>query len=130
MHSKFWENMAPAGKGGGGMPKGALGDLISAEFGSFERFRKEFSQAATSVEGSGWAALSFDPHDQRLVIAQIEKHTVNTYPFKMILVLDVWEHAYYLDYRNDRAKFIENFWSIVNWEPVEKRRQKALQMVK
>ena len=130
MHSKFWENMAPAGTGGGGAPKGALADVITGEFGSFERFRKEFTQAANSVEGSGWAAFCFDPHTERPLIAQIEKHTVNTYPFKILMVLDVWEHAYYLDYRNDRAKFVENFWNVVNWDPVEKRRQRALKMVR
>jgi Fe-Mn family superoxide dismutase len=130
MHSKFWENMAPAGRGGGGVPGGALAEVIAGEFGSFERFKKEFTQAAVSVEGSGWAALTFDPHTLRPLLAQIEKHTVNTHPFQILLVLDVWEHAYYLDYRNDRAKFVENFWNVVNWEPVEKRRRKALQMAK
>jgi len=121
LHSLFWPNLAPAGKGGG-KPGGALGDAIEEEFGSFERFKKEFSQAAVSVEGSGWAALSFCRQTNRPIIMQIEKHNTNVYPmFKILMVLDVWEHAYYLDYKNERAKFVDAFWSIVNWDKVNKR---------
>lgn len=122
MHSLFWENMAPAGKGGGGAPKGPFADAIAAEFGSFERFRKEFAQTASSVEGSGWAALTFCKKTRRPIIMQVEKHNTNVYPsYRILMVLDVFEHAYYIDYRNDRAKFIENFWTIVNWEKVGER---------
>jgi len=121
LHSLFWPNLAPAGKGGG-KPGGALGDAVEEEFGSFERFKKEFSQAAVSVEGSGWAALSFCRQTTRPIIMQIEKHNTNVYPmFKILMVLDVWEHAYYLDYKNERAKFVDAFWSIVNWDKVNKR---------
>ena len=99
-----------------------LSDAINGEFGSFERFKKEFTQAAASVEGSGWAALSFCRLTQRPLIMQIEKHNVNVYPmFRIVLVLDVFEHAYYLDYKNDRAKFIDAFWHIVNWREADKR---------
>jgi len=121
MHNLFWENMAPAGKGGGGAPSGKIAELITAEFGSFERFKKEFSQAANSVEGSGWAALTLCRGTMRLLVMQVEKHGVNTYPYRIILVLDVWEHAYYVDYRQDRAKYVENFWNIVNWDAVNMR---------
>lgn len=122
LHNLFWGNLAPAGKGGGGMPKGDLAEAINAEFGSFERFKKEFSQAATSAEGSGWAALTFCRGTKRLLIMQIEKHNTNVFPgFGLIMVLDVWEHAYYLDYKNDRAKFVESFWNIVNWDEAGKR---------
>ena len=121
LHSLFWENMAPAGKGGGA-PKGKLADAINAEFGSFDRFKKEFTKAAASVEGSGWAALAFDTQTKRPLIMQVEKHSVNTYPqSRILLVVDVFEHAYYLDYKNDRAKFIEAFWNIVDWDAVGKR---------
>jgi len=121
LHSIFWGNLAPAGKGGG-KPSGSLGDAIEKEFGSFERFRKEFTQAATSVEGSGWAALAFCRRTKRPIIMQIEKHNTNVYPmFRILMVLDVFEHAYYLDYKNDRAKFVEAFWNIVNWDAVNKR---------
>jgi len=121
LHSLFWPNLAPAGKGGG-TPGGVLGDAINREFGSFERFKKEFTLAATSVEGSGWAALSFCKLTKRPIIMQIEKHNVNIYPtFAILLDLDVWEHAYYLDYKNLRPKFVEAFWNIVNWDEVNKR---------
>ena len=121
LHSIFWGNLAPAGKGGG-KPSGSLGDAIEKEFGSFERFRKEFTQAATSVEGSGWAALAFCRRTKRPIIMQIEKHNTNVYPnFRILMALDVFEHAYYLDYKNDRGKFVEAFWNIVNWDAVNKR---------
>ncbi|MBP1743557.1 MAG: sod [Firmicutes bacterium] len=122
LHSLFWENLAPAGNGGGGKPDGGIAAAIDEEFGSFERFKKIFSQTANSVEGSGWAALAFCFETQRPIIMQIEKHNTNVYPECMILlVLDVWEHAYYLDYKNDRTKFVEAFWNIVNWSEVNKR---------
>jgi len=120
LHSIFWENLAPAGKGGG-KPGGAIGDMIGKEFGSFERFKAEFTKAAASVEGSGWAALAVQQCVSRPLIVQIEKHNVNVYPScQVLLVLDVWEHAYYLDYKNDRAKFVEAFWNLVNWDYVNK----------
>ena len=122
LHSLFWENLAPAGKGGGREPGGKLAKAIESEFGSFARFRKEFTQAASSVEGSGWAVLTYCMTTGRLMIMQLEKHNVNVIPgYRILMALDVWEHAYYLDYRNDRARFIEAFWSIVNWEEVNRR---------
>ncbi|MGZ4942537.1 MAG: superoxide dismutase [Halobacteriota archaeon] len=122
LHKLFWPTMAPAGKGGGGMPKGKLADAINAEFGSFDRFKMEFSKAAVSAEGSGWAALTLDKLTGRLLIMQIEKHNINVYPtFRIVMVLDVWEHAYYLDYKNERPKFVDAFWNIVNWDEVNKR---------
>lgn len=121
LHSIFWENMAPAGKGGGGQPNGAIADVINKEFGSFERFKKEFSKAAATVEGSGWAALAMQPCIERPLIVQIEKHNVNLYPsFNILMAIDVWEHAYYVDYRNERPKFVDAFWNIVNWDKVNK----------
>jgi len=120
LHTTFWENMAPAGKGGG-KPGGAVADMIDMGFGSFERFKKEFTMAATSTEGSGWAALAIHPCIGRPLIMQIEKHNVNVYPtFNILMVLDVWEHAYYLDYKNERPKFVEAFWNLVNWDQVNK----------
>jgi Fe-Mn family superoxide dismutase len=121
-HNRFWENLAPPGKKGGGVPKGELAKAIEGEFGKFERFKKEFTQVATSVEGSGWAVMTFCTKTNRPVIMQVEKHNVNIMPgFEILMVLDVWEHAYYLDYKNDRAKFVESFWNIVNWDMVGKR---------
>jgi Fe-Mn family superoxide dismutase len=126
LHSIFWENLAPPSKGGG-KPGGTLADALGKEFGSYERFKKEFTQAASSVEGSGWASLTLDKHTGRPIIMQIEKHNTNVYPgFKILMVLDVFEHAYYIDYKNDRGKFIEAFWNIVNWNTVDKRLEKAM----
>ena len=121
LHSLFWNNLAQTNKGGG-KAGGALGDAIVDEFGSFEKFKKEFTQSAISVEGSGWAALTFHKQTNRLIVMQIEKHNTNIYPmFGILMVLDVWEHAYYLDYKNERAKFVDAFWNIVNWDEVSKR---------
>jgi Fe-Mn family superoxide dismutase len=128
LHSLFWASLTSAGKGGGGKPSGKLGEALEKEFGSFERFKKEFSQAATSVEGSGWAALSWCRQTNRPILMQIEKHNTNVYPmFRLLMVLDVFEHAYYLDYKNDRAKFVESFWNIVNWGAVNKRLEEILE---
>lgn len=125
LHSKFWGNLAPPSKGGG-KASGALAEALEKEFGSFERFKKEFTQAATSVEGSGWAALTLCKQTGRPLIMQIEKHNTNVYPgYKILMVLDVFEHAYYLDYKNDRAKFVDAFWNIVNWTEIAKRLQAA-----
>lgn len=128
LHSLFWENLAPSGKGGGGQPSGTIAQVIEKEFGTFEQFKKLFSQTATSTEGSGWAALTFCKKTGRPIIMQVEKHNTNVYPmFRILMVLDVWEHAYYLDYQNDRGKFVEAFWTIVNWSEVNKRLEDLLE---
>ncbi|MDO8473798.1 MAG: superoxide dismutase, partial [Dehalococcoidia bacterium] len=100
LHSAFWKNMAPVGKGGGGKPTGTLCKYIDQEFGGFDRFKKEFTQAAISVEGSGWAVLTYCSATSRLAIMQVEKHNVN-FPagYSLLMCLDVWEHAYYLKYQ-------------------------------
>jgi len=126
LHSMFWSNLAPVSKGGGGKPIGALSDAIEKEFGSFERFKKEFTQASMSVEGSGWGALTLCRQTRRPIIMQVEKHNTNVYPaYRILMVLDVFEHAYYIDYKNERAKFVEAFWNIVNWNEVNKRFEEA-----
>jgi len=107
------------------MPKGALLDSISKDFLNFDQFKKEFTATAMSVEGSGWAALAYDESFDKLLIMQIEKHNTNIYPqLKILMVLDAFEHAYYLDYKNEKAKFFENFWNIINWEKVSERLEK------
>ena len=121
LHENFWRNMTPANSEKT-KPTGEILKAVEADFGSWERFKTEFSETAKSVEGSGWAVLSYHKEHGNLSIIQIEKHNLNFYPEqKILLVLDVWEHAYYLDYKNDRAKFVENWWNIVNWEEVNKR---------
>ena len=123
LHNLFWQNLAPKGKGGGGEPADVLSDAIKDDFGSFSRFKKEFTQTASSCEGSGWAVLAYCSQSNRLMLFQIEKHNVNFPPgcLSAILVLDLWEHAYYLDYKNERPKFIDAFWNIVNWNVVKQR---------
>lgn len=127
LHSLFWENLAPAGKSGGGKPGGIFAEVIEKEFGNFDRFKKEFSQTALAVEGSGWATLTFCKQTARPIIMQIEKHNTNVYPmFRILMVLDIFEHAYYLDYKNERAKFIDAFWNIVKWDEVNNRLKEIL----
>lgn len=122
LHSLFWENLAPADKKSDGQPEGTVLKKILDNFNSFERFKKEFTQLAITVEGSGWATLLMDQETNRLFIGQIEKHNVNLFPnSKIIFALDVFEHSYYIDYKNDRAKFVENSWNLINWNEVEKR---------
>ncbi|HNS54014.1 MAG TPA: superoxide dismutase [Syntrophales bacterium] len=126
LHTLFWGNLAPKGKAAD-RPVGLLATAIDKEFGGYEPFKKEFSQAAVSAEGSGWAALSHCTLTNRPIIMQIEKHNVNVYPgLRILLVLDVWEHAYYLDYKNLRAKFVEAFWNIVNWDEANRRFEESL----
>lgn len=127
LHSLFWQNIAPADRDGGGNPSGQIESIIKEEYGSFDRFKKNFSQVALNVEGSGWAALTYCKQTQRPIIMQVEKHNNNVYPkFKILMVLDVWEHAYYLDYKNERGKFIESFWNIVNWTEINNRLEKII----
>ena len=126
LHSLFWNNLTPTNDEKG-KPNGNILLAINNEFGSFERFQKEFTQTALSVEGSGWAALAYCKCTNRPILMQIEKHNVNVYPsFKILLVLDVWEHAYYIDYKNDREKYIEAFWKVVNWKKVNERFEGAM----
>jgi len=126
MHSIFWPNMAPEGRGGGS-PGGELGDAIDKYFGGFEAFRKLYTKAAVTVEGVGWAVLAVDPLTGGLRILQVEKHNLlMTAGLVPILVIDVWEHAYYLQYRNNRAAYVEAWWNVVNWDDVAARYRRAL----
>ena len=127
LHTFFWQCMAPSGNGGGGEPSGKLAEVITEEFGSFDRFKKEFTQAAAGVEGSGWAVLVYCKVTNRLFIQQVEKHNVNIVPgFAVLMALDVWEHAFYLDYKNEKPKFIDAFWNIVNWSFINKRLESSM----
>lgn len=119
LHSMFWENIKAPEENN--RPGGSIGDAITKSFGSFEAFQKEFSAAAKTTEGSGWASLCADEKGQ-LHVMQIEKHnSLNVINWKALLVLDVWEHAYYLDYQNNRGGFVDSWWKLVNWSDVEKR---------
>jgi Fe-Mn family superoxide dismutase len=119
LHSIFWPNMAPAGKGGGGEPTGELATRIAADFGNFDAFKKQFSAAATAVEGNGWGILAYRKADDKLVILTAENHQKLTqWVVTPILVLDVWEHAYYLKYQNRRADYVGAFFNVINWANV------------
>jgi Fe-Mn family superoxide dismutase len=119
LHTIFWQVMSPQG---GGTPKGDLADEINRDFGSFAAFTRHFSQAAEKVEGGGWAILVWSPRAQHLEILTAEKHqNLTQWDVIPLLPLDVWEHAYYLTYRNDRAAYIDAWWNTVNWPHVQER---------
>jgi len=118
LHELFWDNMRkPTDNNKAG---GTLLKHLETGYGSWENFQKEFSAAAVTVEGSGWAVLWKTP--MGLAIGQLEKHNLlGLNGATPILVLDVWEHAYYLDYLNDRKGYVEKWWNIINWDDVAKR---------
>lgn len=119
LHTIFWDIMSP---NGGGTPSRQLMTAINDAFGSFKQFKKHFSEAAKNVEAVGWAILVWAPRSHRLEILTAEKHqNLTQWDTIPLLVLDVWEHAYYLQYKNERAKYVDNWWNIVNWPEVEKR---------
>jgi superoxide dismutase, Fe-Mn family len=123
LHTIFWRNMIPKG---GGSPQGLLKKEIENYFGSFDKFKKQFSEAAKQVEGVGWAILVWSPRARHLEILQSERHMLLTqWDTIPLLVLDVWEHAYYLQYKNNRASYVDNWWNLVNWNDVEMRYDKA-----
>jgi Fe-Mn family superoxide dismutase len=109
-------------KAGGGEPKGAIGAAIAQDFGGFGPFQAQFSQAAKTVQGSGWGILAWEPLSGRLIVLSTEKHQNQTmYGCVPLLVLDVWEHAYYLKYQNNRGGYVDAFWNVINWENVDSR---------
>ncbi len=119
LHTIFWNNMK---KAGGGEPKGAIGAAITQDFGGFGPFQAQFSQASKTVQGSGWGILAWEPLSGRLIVLGTEKHQNQTmYGCVPLLVLDVWEHAYYLKYQNNRGGYVDAFWNVINWENVDSR---------
>ena len=125
LHSIFWPNMAPPGKGGGA-PGGKLADKINQDFGGFDKFKAQFSDAAKTVEGSGWALLLYDQEIDSLVLTQIEKQNfMHLAELPILLGADLWEHAFYLQYLNDKGKYVDAWWNVVNWDDVGKRFDKA-----
>lgn len=123
LHSIFWRNMSP---NGGGRPEGLIKRKIDDYFGSFQAFKNHFSEAAKQVEGVGWAILVWSPKAKHLEVLQTERHMILTqWDTIPLLVLDVWEHAYYLQYKNDRGSYVDNWWNIVNWHDVDMRYEKA-----
>ncbi|AWB30920.1 superoxide dismutase [Clostridium botulinum] len=124
LHTLFWENMAPNGNLN---PEGSAIERIKQDFGDYEKFKKQFTEAAIAVEGSGWTILAWNPMFQKLVILQAEKHqNLTQWGVVPLLILDLWEHAYYLKYQNRRAEFINAWWNIVNWDIVNTRYDNAI----
>ncbi|KAL1921207.1 uncharacterized protein VTP21DRAFT_10923 [Calcarisporiella thermophila] len=119
-HSLFWKNLAPPKKGGGEPPKGALLTAIQEQFGSLDAFISQFNTTTAAVQGSGWGWLGFNKQAKRLEIAT----TPNQDPLIHLVPLlgvDVWEHAYYLDYKNKRPDYLKAIWNVVNWKTVAER---------
>jgi Fe-Mn family superoxide dismutase len=119
LHSIFWTNLAPSG---GDRPIGELAAAIDEHFGRFDAFRAHLSQATITVQGSGWGVLAWEPLGRRLIIEQVYDHQGNlSNGATPLLVIDAWEHAYYLQYRNLRADFVSAIWNVVNWTNVAER---------
>jgi superoxide dismutase, Fe-Mn family len=119
LHTMYWANLSP---NGGGRPDGELGAAIAEQFGSFDAFQAHFSQATTLAQGSGWGIFSYEPLGQRLIIEQLEDHHENTTLGAVpLLAIDAWEHAYYMQYSNRRADYVEAIWNVVNWADISAR---------
>jgi len=123
LHSIFWTNMSPDG---GARPEGELSAAVDEFFGGFDRMQGQLTAATVNVQGIGWGALAWEPVAERLVVEQIHDHQGNvgagTVP---LLVIDSWEHAYYLQYKNVKADYVKAFWNIVNWPDVQRRFDEA-----
>lgn len=123
-HSIFWKNLSP---NGGGVPEGELAAAIDDAFGSFENFQKQFTAVATGIQGSGWAVLAYDTIAGRLTTFQLFDQQANvpvaTVP---LLMIDMWEHAFYLDYLNVKADYVKALWNIIDWSNVSARLENAV----
>ncbi|HEY8910199.1 MAG TPA: superoxide dismutase [Desulfosporosinus sp.] len=119
LHSLFWQNMCP---GSGGSAQGILAERITEDFGSFDNFKNQFTDAAVAAEGSGWTLLVWNPCFEELEILQAEKHQdLTQWGVIPLLIVDVWEHTYDFKYQNERACWIEACWNLVDWKDVLKR---------
>ena len=117
-HSIFWKNLSPSSSA----PEGDLAAAITEYFGSFEAFKNHFSAAAIGIQGSGWAYLAWDALGNRMIIGQLYDQQGNLAMGNIpLLMLDMWEHAFYLDYQNVKADYVKAFWNIISWEDVANR---------
>ena len=118
-HTIFWKNLSP---NAGGEPTGELAEAINRDFGSFEKFQAHFTGVAMGIQGSGWAVLGFDHIAERLIIQQLTDQQGNvSVDFTPLLMLDMWEHAFYLQYKNVKADYVKAVWNVFNWEDVAAR---------
>jgi Fe-Mn family superoxide dismutase len=125
-HSIFWTNLAPKNEGGGQPPAGDLADSINQEFGSLQNLVDQFSTKTVAIQGSGWGWLGYNKVKDRLEIAICENQDpLSIKGLVPLLGIDVWEHAYYLQYKNVRPDYVKAIWSVINWKNVEERYQKA-----
>lgn len=122
-HTVFWHNLSPEG---GGEPDGELAAAIADQFGSFAAFKAHFAAVATGIQGSGWAVLGWDSIGGRLLVFQLFDQQANV-PLGVtpLLMLDMWEHAFYLDYLNVKAEYVKAFWNLANWSDVAGRLERA-----
>lgn len=126
LHSIYWTIMTYTDKGGS--PGNLTSSMINLYFGSYDYFKEQFTQAATKVLGSGWCILGYNPFFRHLEIMQVENHeNMTQWGIMPILVCDVWEHAYYPEYKNKRDEYVKSWWRVVNWEEVENRLVAAIQ---
>lgn len=124
LHSLFWQNMSPDG---GGKPSGDLAAAIDDTFGSFAKFSAQFEAAAAKLQGSGWVSLAWEPLGRQLMIEQVMDHQENIGNGMLpILVMDMWEHSYYLQYQNRKDQWVAAFWELVNWDDVASRYTKVV----
>ena len=118
-HSIFWKNLSP---NGGGEPTGELAEAIAQDFGSFEKFKAHFSATANGIQGSGWAVLGYDHIAGKLIIQQLRDQQGNiSVDFTPLLMLDMWEHAFYLQYKNVKGDYVNAVWNVFNWDDVAER---------
>ncbi|HMQ26797.1 MAG TPA: superoxide dismutase [Acidimicrobiales bacterium] len=123
LHSIFWTNLSPDG---GDKPEGDLADAIVESFGSFDGFKGQLTAATTTVQGSGWGVLAYDPMGRRLFVEQVYDHQGNIgQSAAPLLVFDAWEHAFYLQYKNVKADYVDALWNIVDWANVADRFARA-----
>ena len=127
-HTIFWKSLAPVSKGGGFMPEGAFKTVFIAKYGSLDDFITNFNNIAVAIQGSGWCWLVWDKKIKCLkIITTSNQDPVNTNEYEPLFGIDVWEHAYYLQYKNARAEYLKNIWQIINWEMVSERYNLVLQ---
>jgi Fe-Mn family superoxide dismutase len=123
LHSLYWKNLSPDG---GGQPEGALAEAIKSDFGGFDGFKSQLTQATSTIQGSGWGVLAYDPLGKRLLVQQVYDHQGNVgVGNPPLLVFDAWEHAFYLQYKNVKADYVSALWNIVNWADVAERYQRV-----
>ena len=123
LHTLFWKNLSPHG---GDRPDGELAAAIDEHFGSFDKFKRQLTQSAATVQGSVWVELSWEPLGERLFIEQIYDHQGNVGQGGVpLLVIDAWEHAYYLQYENRRPDYVQAIWNVLDWSDVARRFERA-----